>query len=886
MKLLAAEVATLYGDSLLWSYLRRLEESYFRSTEVLKVELEDLEEGGIFAKLGIKNFLEADFFAWYLNEWDNEVADAVIEVIRKLSEYEPATAELEPDTIRDLFKELYENLVPQTVRHDLGEYYTPDWLAELILKEIGYSMEYFEELTKQKGIEAPLELRVLDPACGSGTFLVAAIAAIKEYAEEHFLDKGLVLEKITQNIVGFDLNPLAVMTAKTNYLLAVGDLLRYRRRAIELPIYLADSIFIERREAWPGKTEDKYIKTTVGTYVLKTTVKEFQIPISVIEKNKLNRVLSIFEESLNFKADKGLVKAKLKILNLTDDEIAILINLYEDLLDLERKRKDKIWTRVIRNAFAPLLKGKFDYIIGNPPWLTYLFVGSVDYQKALKNFIAQEYSLTREAENILNMELATLFFARCLDLYMNNKGKIGFVMPRSVLYADQHKNFREGKILRVSYSIRKILDLNKVAPLFHVPACVIIATKGEKVSYPVNATIIEGRLPKKNLRLSEAKMYLMFTNTYYYLYRLGERSWISEYSEELSQIFSGSKVRRSPYYERFAKGADILPRSFWFVDVLIEPKYGINTLKPYIRSSKRAMSHGKDEYKNVVLEGNVEADFLYAVFTSTELVPFGHLPPVIAIMPVVPTKTGMKLITAAEALELGYIGLYEWLRKCEDFWEKVRGKKALKESIYSWINYRRKLTRQSPNVRFKVLYPDSASYLVATAIDILDPEILTVKFKNTVMKLKGVIIDHSVFYYETNNRDEAYYLVAVLNSRVIDKLIKPMQAKGAFGPRGIKKKVLELPIPEYNPNNPIHKRLVELGIEGTKRVKEHLPKILNKYRGKVITPSIVGKIRNEIRKIIEDIVKEIDNLVLELLKDVTKAAKPRTLMEYFDMRGK
>ena len=51
MKLLAAEVATLYGDSLLWSYLRRLEESYYKSTEVLRVELEDLEEGGIFACL-------------------------------------------------------------------------------------------------------------------------------------------------------------------------------------------------------------------------------------------------------------------------------------------------------------------------------------------------------------------------------------------------------------------------------------------------------------------------------------------------------------------------------------------------------------------------------------------------------------------------------------------------------------------------------------------------------------------------------------------------------------------------------------------------------------------------------------------------------------------
>ena len=884
MKLLAAEIVTLYGDSLLWSYLRRLEESYYKSTEVLKVELEDLEEGGIFAKLGIKNFLEADFFAWYLNEWDAEIADAIIEIIRKLSEYEPATAELEPDTIKDLFKELYENLVPQTVRHDLGEYYTPDWLAELILKEIGYNIEQFEELAKQKGIEAPLELRVLDPACGSGTFLVAAIATIKEYAEKHFLDKGLVLEKITQNIVGFDLNPLAVMTARANYLLAIGDLLRYRRKDIEIPVYLADSIFIEKRGTLKGET-----------YVLKTTVGELQVPISMVEKGKLDEALLIFEEHLRLKADVSVVKAKLKSLDLNDNEMSLLGDLYEKLLSLEKEGKDKIWTRVIKNAFAPLLKGKFDYIIGNPPWLSYRYVGSTEYQKSLKHLISDVYELTREAELITQMELGTLFFIRASHIYLKRDGVIGFVMPRSILYADQHKKFREGVILReekkdekrvelIPLGFIKVIDLERVRPLFHVPACVVIAIKGMKTKYPISAIIVEAELPRKNMRLEEVKPYMRIVNTRYHLYKLGERSWITEYSEELAALFSGETVKRSYYFDKFFDGATIYPRQFVFVDVVIDPRLGFDPKRPFVKTSERAKATGKAEYRDIVVKGNVEREFLYATLTSTELVPFGHLPPRIVVLPVEPYGNRYRIIKAEEALRRGYTGLASWLNKCEALWRKKRGNKYAKMDLYQQFNYMNKLIRQNPRSRYKVLYPASATYIVSCVVDTESPEIIMISINGHKLKLRGFIADVKTFYYETNDENEAYYLVAILNSRIIDELIKPMQTKGAFGPRDIGKKVLELPIPKYDPSNPIHRRLAELGKEGTVRVKEYLPRILSKYKRRVITPPIIGRIRNEVRKVVNDIIEVIDDLVLELLKDVAKVAKSKNLTEYLRIK--
>ncbi|MEM0461913.1 MAG: hypothetical protein QW318_06935, partial [Candidatus Caldarchaeum sp.] len=171
MKLLAAEIAYLYGaGKWLKSYVGELENAYLQGgVDSLRQVLRELEEGGVFSKLlNIVNFVEGDYFSWYLDVLDKDLGDAVAEVARRLSDYEPATPQLEPESARDLLKRLYEALIPRDVRHKLGEFYTPDWLAELVLDEVGLTAERFEELGAENSLR-PLELRVLDPACGSGT---------------------------------------------------------------------------------------------------------------------------------------------------------------------------------------------------------------------------------------------------------------------------------------------------------------------------------------------------------------------------------------------------------------------------------------------------------------------------------------------------------------------------------------------------------------------------------------------------------------------------------------------------------------------------------------------------------------------------------------------
>lgn len=102
-------------------------------SEELKARLAEMERGGLFRTLGIRNFLEADFFGWYLYTWSPEIEGAVGLLLERLAVYDPGTLEASPEQAQDLLKILYHNLMPRELRHDLGEYYTPDWLAQRVL---------------------------------------------------------------------------------------------------------------------------------------------------------------------------------------------------------------------------------------------------------------------------------------------------------------------------------------------------------------------------------------------------------------------------------------------------------------------------------------------------------------------------------------------------------------------------------------------------------------------------------------------------------------------------------------------------------------------------------------------------------------------------------
>ena len=129
----------------------------------------------------------------------------------------------------DLFIEFYQQLFFADVRHKIGEFYTP---LNLVNAMVNDSYEF--------------GLKVLDPSCGSGSFLINIISKILENDSK---TKLLKTEAIN-NVFGFDINPLATMTAKINILLLFLE--HFDMGKDELPrinIFIIDSLTPEKYES-------------------------------------------------------------------------------------------------------------------------------------------------------------------------------------------------------------------------------------------------------------------------------------------------------------------------------------------------------------------------------------------------------------------------------------------------------------------------------------------------------------------------------------------------------------------------------------------------------------------------------------------------------------
>ncbi|MBI3058427.1 MAG: N-6 DNA methylase [Deltaproteobacteria bacterium] len=282
MKLIAVGLLAMQRESTVEALVAELPAL---DNDTLRERLSHLESGYAFSARGIENFLEADLFSWYLDSWTGALAEAIRGMVRALAEFEPATPVLEPQWTQDLLQKLYELIVPQKLRHDLGEYYTPGWLAGYLVDKAGYT--------------GSLGSRFLDPACGSGTFLVQAIhRAIRHAESQPRVRIGKVAEAILDNIVGFDLNPLAVLAARTNYLIAFSRFIPYVR-PISIPVYLCDSVVPPDQSR--DKQQDLYDNDVV---VFTTTVRDYVFPISMKDKAKIDQFTGLVDEAIRGKAAK------------------------------------------------------------------------------------------------------------------------------------------------------------------------------------------------------------------------------------------------------------------------------------------------------------------------------------------------------------------------------------------------------------------------------------------------------------------------------------------------------------------------------------------------------------------------------------------------------
>ena len=480
MKILAAEIM-VYFQKLPGSPVQAMLRA--PTGAKLKAELEDLEEGGIFRHLNITNFLEGDLYAWYVDVWDESPAleDCIRRLVTKLDDYNPGTMAERPEETRDLLKKLYHELFPRKVRHDLGEHYTPDWLAEHVLNELGY-------------VGDP-DKRILDPACGSGTFLVMAINRIKQYfldnRETIGIEEAELFQKIIRNVIGFDLNPLAVLAARTNYLIAVRDLL-HRAGKIEIPVYLCDSILTPSEYGGdlftgPGGSARK-LKTAAGTFLIPQEIAEDRLRLAAYAEELERAVRNRYTD------DEFIARLKEEGLPVGSEKLHR--DLFSQLAKLNEEKRNGVWARIIKNAFAPLFIERVDYVAGNPPWVNWEHLPE-EYRQSTAP-LWQTYDLFRHKGYKAKLgggkdDVSILMLYVAHDCYLLEEGKLGFVITQTVFKTTGGgEGFRtfEYRTDDTTWRINPIVvhDLSSLQPFegaTNRTAVVIVKKQRDAFSYPV-----------------------------------------------------------------------------------------------------------------------------------------------------------------------------------------------------------------------------------------------------------------------------------------------------------------------------------------------------------------------------------------------------------------
>jgi len=452
-----------------------------RDGDDLREGLVELERGGLFRHYGIRNFLEGDFFGWYLAAWNPDIEEAVSSMIGRLSEYDPGALELDPENARDLLKRLYHSLLPKEIRHDLGEYYTPDWLAERLIRQTLGEAD-LGDATK----------RVVDPACGSGTFLLILIKFIKERAARNRQPPERTLDLILRNVVGFDLNPLAVTAARTNYLIALGDLLKERGvHEIDIPVYQADSILA------PSQGTDLF---EGETYPLTTSVGTFRIPAVFAERERIDRLANILDETIEDGTSEDVFVGRVaKSARLEPEERKAadpgLRELHRQLRVLHDEGLNGVWARIIKNAFAPVFLEPCHFVVGNPPWVNWESLPD-DYRESTIP-LWTHYGLfpkrERAFQTILGAakyDISMLMTYVAADKYLRPRGRLGFILSQSLFKTSGAGQGFRGFSLPDGTPIGPLVveDMVELKPFEGASnrTAVAIFVKGHKVRYPVS----------------------------------------------------------------------------------------------------------------------------------------------------------------------------------------------------------------------------------------------------------------------------------------------------------------------------------------------------------------------------------------------------------------
>lgn len=749
-----------------------------------------LVDGEFFRELGIQNLAEPDFFSWALDTSSEAgFCDVVHQLLGSLRVYDFGKLD------EDILKELYQGLVDPESRHELGEYYTPDWLAELTLEAIGY----------QGG-------KLLDPSCGSGGFLFAAVQRLRAAG----LKGGELVKATVESLVGVDVHPVAVLMSKANLLLSLAnDRLGYGK-FITLPVYMADTLMTDE-DASQG--------------VLRVKVSEaeaFHIPLGSVTSAEMDEVIDRLSGLANrslqsAETEAAALAAATKVLsNFKPQEQFFWQQNYSLLRKLERERRNTVWAYILKNAYRPLFlrREKVDYIVGNPPWLSLRYVRDPGYKARIKELTFQHGLLAKtEVKLFTQMDTSTLFFNHCSREFLKPGGTVAFVLPKTVILpAKQHARFQE-------QGFSQIHDFTNVEPLFNVRTCLVVrGADARKTKIP--RTKWTGKLRQRNANLADA------------------RPCLSAQKDEFTFLLACQS--QSPYFGRFLNGANLYPRC----PIFVSPTAGrpLITDAPFLETSDEAFKDSKPNWR-VRVNGQVEKELLFGTVLAKDLIPFVVRKLSLVVLPLKETShRDLKILSATALLDEGHEHAHDWFRQTEKLWEERR--KGNSMTLQETLDFNGKLTSQKFRAKFVVLYNKSGTNLSAA--------MLTPKETKRIggIAIKGFVADNVCYRYSAATEEEAAFLVGILNSSAVNEAIKPYQPEGLMGERDIHRRPFEAcAIPLFDAKNKLHRDIAKVAGEARAELLKIVPKMQ--------TP--VATARADARRIVAGKIKKLDELVIKLL---------------------
>lgn len=729
----------VYGLEVFYSILLKgiAANSLIRKSELKSNKYLEIIDCSFFRKKKIINYCSPGYYTHIIlgDIGLSDIACKVLDVINKLDR---------PSSDYDYVKNIFESIFDPNIRHSLGEFYTPDWLAEYISDTV---VEQNNNLTTSS---------FLDPTCGSGTFLVAAI------------NKGLnkKVPSILDRVFGFDINPLSVLAAKTNYLIQYSNYRSVVQKPLVIPIFNSDII-----------NESYYRKENELNF-------EPDRSFNFYDNNIILQFSSISYEELIHQYSKIILKHSrppgfhgLSINEEGSDYYYFI---------------DRLFSVYIINSGK-----KFNYIIGNPPWVNWEYLPK-NY-KLKSAHIWQHYDLFafKGMDSIFVKEdISVLITYIVLDKFLIDKGILGFVLKETLFKSPkQAAGFRKFLIKPTNIPLKpiKVDDLTLFKPFAGVNArvAVLFLKKNETASFPIPYITWKPK-GKKSFKSTEhletLKSHFIFQNLLASPLDINKANsnWITQDAETTKK--TKSILGKNKYKARtgtFTGGANGI---FW-IEILNSTKRNV-TIKNLTKNAKNQVEQVKT---------TVEKDYIFPMLTGKDLQFWNYSLSNYIICPH-SRQTKMYPISQQEILkQTPLLGKY-----FEIFKETLINRKgftSFDKEIHKQHYYAIQRVGDYTFSPFKVAWRYISKEFICSVITNVDDKYLG---------LKNVIPNEKIIYVSFEDESEAYFLCGLLSSDLIRQTIHDYMVGTQIGPNIIE----NLKLPCYNKNNRTHIKISELCKKG------------------------------------------------------------------------